>query len=489
MSSPSGRLTSSELQLNKAGSRARPATSATPEPSGLEPQSNPAKLGQGLGLGASSMNGNGDSESEELWPKGNMPKSHRPRRHSYGDMLTTQQAFWHCMTLVLGLGTLTIPYVLREMGWLALVFLAVLAWLSSYTAKLLCACIDHVPEAAAGRGIVRVLNTYPDIGEAAFGRHGRTFVSYVLYVDLVASSALFLVFIATNLAEIFPGVLAPTSWILLAGASLLPTVWLKLQKLTFLSALGSYIMMSLVVAVLYAAVSSAPESLEGNEYHLARFRIQTAGNMIFAFAMHGTFLTIYRDMRHPSEIGQLVSKVYLWGYFLKFLVGSTGYYLFAQHTSDQITLNLPMAWLKTGVTLAVTLKKWLTYALPLEPVAMELEQRNGRSVLVRSGLVLLTVVMALFLPYFGLFQSLIGSLCAGFLVLVFPLAFYLQLFGHKLSRRSRLAHAVLLALCVLLVALASYRSLEDAVLLWSNSSAPAADASVNANAGADSAVV
>jgi len=402
-----------------------------------------------------------------LWPKGSKAKSHRPRKFSYGDMLTTRQAFWHCMTLVLGLGTLTIPYALKETGWAGLILLAALAWLSSYTAKLLCTCVDYVPEGEAGRDVVKVLYTYTDVGEAAYGRRGKLFVNLILFVDLVASSALFLVFIATNMAEMYPGLLTLTQWIVLTALTLMPTVLLKLQKLTFLSALGSYIMLALVVAVVYAAISTAPSSLVNNEYHLVRFKVGAAGNMIFAFAMHGTLLTIYRDMRSPNEAGALFDRVYLSGYILKFLVGSTGYYLFAQNTSDQVTLNLPIPWLRSFITLSVTLKKWLTYALPLEPVAIEMEQNtNGRSTMIRCGLVLLTVVMALFLPYFGLFQSLVGSLCAGFLVLIFPLAFYLKLHGNKLTRRSRLIHLFLLFLSSVLVAIASYQSLKEAWMMW-----------------------
>jgi len=409
---------------------------------------------------------------EDSWPKDKLNKTNRPRRFSHADLLTTRQAFWHCMTLVLGLGTLTMPYVLKQLGWSGLISLAFLAWLSAYTAKLLCVCIDYVPPGEAGRGgVVRVLNTYPDIGEAAYGAMGRSFVNYILYIDLVASSALFLVFIATNLSEIFPGVFTPTLWIILCAVTLLPTVWLKLQKLTFLSALGSYIMLGMVVAVLYAAISAAPESLENNHYSFARFEVQALGNMIFAFACHGTLLTIYRDMRNPADAPTLFNQVYACGYLLKFLVGGTGYYLLAQNTSDQITLDLPIVWLKTLITLAVTAKKWLTYALPLEPVAMaiELDRYQGeRSIGVRSGLVALTVAMAVFLPYFGLFQSLIGALCAGFLVLIFPILFYLKLFGHKLTTKSKYIHGGLLILSVVLVTIASYKCLEEAYDLWTS---------------------
>ncbi len=64
----------------------------------------------------------------------------------------------------------------------------------AHTAKLLCVCIDYVADEAAGRGIVQVLNNYPVIGEAAYGRRGWLFVELILQVDLVANSTLLLVF-------------------------------------------------------------------------------------------------------------------------------------------------------------------------------------------------------------------------------------------------------------------------------------------------------
>ena len=42
------------------------------------------------------------------------------------------------------------------------------------------------------------------------------------------------------------------------------------------------------------------------------------------FACHGTLLTIYRDMRKPSEVGGLFNQIYLTGYLLKVIVGVTG---------------------------------------------------------------------------------------------------------------------------------------------------------------------
>lgn len=389
--------------------------------------------------------------------------------------LTTNQAFWHCLSLVLGLGTLTIPYTLKGLGWSGVLLLAILAYLSSHTAKLLCYCVDY----NTAHGKISYLNSYPDIGEAAFGKYGRAFVTFVLYLDLVASSALFLVFIATNLHTLFPDIMDRTQWIVFISFTLLPTVWLKLQKLSWLSTLGSYLMLALVVTVVYATFSATPESFELNEYHFAKFEPSALGNLVFAFACHGTLITIYREMSKPSDVGRLFDRVYFTGFLVKCVVGITGYYLFAQNTKDQITLNLPIPWLRTAITLALTLKNWLTYALPLEPVAVDCEKlsfirgddinnRFGnliRILIFRSILVAMTTILALWLPYFGLFQSLIGSLCAGFLVLVFPEAFYIKLYGRSMSKAKWWMHIFLLVLFTILVILAVYGTIQEAIEL------------------------
>jgi len=295
-------------------------------------------------------------------------------------------------------------------------------------------------------------------------------VEVVLYVDLVASSALFLVFIATNLNGLFPWIpLDRFQWIILTTMSLLPTIHMKLSNLSYLSKIGSYVMIALVLGILYAVIAAAPEDLEGNEYDLAKFEMAAIGNIVFAFACHGTLLTIYRRMENPADVDKLFDQVYATGYLLKFLVGATGYFLFAQNVGDQVTLNLPQEWLKIIVTVAVTLKKWLTYALPLEPVAIAAEEKwKDKTITIRTGLVILTALLALCLPYFGLFQSLVGSVCAGFLVLIFPLVFYLKLYGHKLSKFLFWAHAALLVFCVLLMIVATYDSLAQAQELFEN---------------------
>lgn len=71
------------------------------------------------------------------------------------------------INVLCGVGLLTTPYALKEGGWLSILLLFLLGLIAFYTGILLKKCLDSSPE----------LQTYPDIGFAAFGMTGRIFVS------------------------------------------------------------------------------------------------------------------------------------------------------------------------------------------------------------------------------------------------------------------------------------------------------------------------
>ena len=82
------------------------------------------------------------------------------------------------MNVLCGVGILSTPYAVKEGGWVGLSILIIFAVLSFYTGILLRYCLDSAPG----------LETYPDIGQAAFGTAGR----FAISVSLPHSIPLFL---------------------------------------------------------------------------------------------------------------------------------------------------------------------------------------------------------------------------------------------------------------------------------------------------------
>lgn len=71
------------------------------------------------------------------------------------------------INVLCGVGILSTPYAAKEGGWLGLSILFIFGILSFYTGLLLRSCLDSEPG----------LETYPDIGQAAFGTAGRIAIS------------------------------------------------------------------------------------------------------------------------------------------------------------------------------------------------------------------------------------------------------------------------------------------------------------------------
>ncbi|KAL0309885.1 UNVERIFIED_CONTAM: Amino acid transporter AVT1E [Sesamum radiatum] len=300
-----------------------------------------------------------------------------------------------------GIGILSTPYALKEGGWFSILILFILGTITCYTGILLKRCLESSPH----------LQTYPDIGQAAFGLCGR--------ICIASSCVEFLIMMSDNLAASFPNVQMDVAGIHLdsyqvcAIAStlvILPTVWLRnLSLLSFISAGGVVTLALVVVCLLWVGVATdVGFHPSGKALDYTKLPI-TIGIYSFCYGSHSVFPNIYSSMKAPSRFPSVLVISFLVAASLYAGVAVCGFLMFGEATNPQFTLNLPTNFVASDIAgWSVIVAPLTKFGLSITPVALGIEEllpaaqlrSHTMSVLIRTCLVVSTLVVALAVPYF-----------------------------------------------------------------------------------------
>lgn len=389
-----------------------------------------------------------------------------PSRHcSYG------QAVLNGINVLCGVGILSTPYAAKEGGWIGLSVLLIFAIISFYTGLLLRSCLDSEPE----------LETYPDIGQAAFGTTGRIAISIVLYVELYACCIEYIILEGDNLSSLFPSAHlnlggidldSHTLFAVITALAVLPTVWLRdLSVLSYISAGGVVASVLVVLCLLWVGVDDVGFQSKGNALNLATFPV-AIGLYGYCYSGHAVFPNIYTSMANPNQFPAVLLACF--GICTVLYAGAAvmGYTMFGEAILSQFTLNLPQELVATKIAVWTTVVNPFTkYALTISPVAMSLEElipsNHAKSYLysifIRTGLVLSTLVIGLSVPFFGLVMSLIGSLLTMLVTLILPCVCFLRILRGKVTRIQAALCITIITVGVVCSGIGTYSALAEIV--------------------------
>ncbi|KAL3838302.1 hypothetical protein ACJIZ3_022893 [Penstemon smallii] len=404
---------------------------------------------------------------------------------------SNRQAVINGMNVLCGVGILSTPYAVKQGGWLGLTVLMIFAVLSYYTGILLRCCLDSQPG----------LQTYPDIGQAAFGTTGRIVISIILYVELYACCVEYIILEGDNLSSLFPnahlnfGVFDLNSqhlFALLTTLAVLPTVWLRdMSVLSYISA-GGVIASILVVACLFwvGLVDQVGFETKGTTLNLSTLPV-AIGLYGYCYSGHAVFPNIYSSMENPSQYPFVLLMSFGICTLMYAGVAVLGYLMFGESTQSQFTLNMPKDLIASKIAVWTTVVNPFTkypfhdsttfvmvcsltintYALTLSPVAMSLEElipsRHAKShmysILIRTALVISTLLVGLSIPFFGLVMALIGSLLTMLVTLILPCACYLSILRGKISIFQGSMCVLVIGVGVISSALGSYSAVSKII--------------------------
>jgi len=157
---------------------------------------------------------------------------------------------------------------------------------------------------------------------------------------------------------------------------------------------------------------------------------------VYAFEGIGMVLPLELEAKYKDKFGRalglamgLISIMY--GAF-----GLLGYMAYGEETKDIITTNLGTGVVSTLVQLGLAINLFFTFPLMMQPVYEVVERRlcsSRYSVWVRWATVLVVTLVALLVPNFADFLSLVGSSVCVVLGFVLPSLFHLQAFKNELS--------------------------------------------------------
>lgn len=336
-----------------------------------------------------------------------------------------------------GVGILSVPYALASGGWLSLIFLFIIAISTYYTSLLIQRCMDIDPTIAS----------YPDIGERAFGSIGRMLVSTTMNVELYMVVTGFLILEGDNLQNLFGDIqvelfgLATIGgkqfFVIIISLIILPTVWLNnMSILSYISASGVVASIVLLGSILWAAAFDGI-GFQANGAEFINWKGMPTAISLYAFCYcaHPVFPTLYTSMINPKKFSKVMFVCFLLCTISYASMAIVGYLMFGSSVLSQITLNLPTNKISSKVAIYTTLINPIAkYGLMIKPVENTIENQlpihynsRGCRLLIRTALVITTVIVALAIPLFGYLMSLVGAFLSVTASIVLPCLCFLKI--------------------------------------------------------------
>ncbi|KAI9229230.1 MAG: transmembrane amino acid transporter protein-domain-containing protein [Piptocephalis tieghemiana] len=343
-----------------------------------------------------------------------------------------------------GSGTLSLPLAFKQAGWFGIFVLLWCCIMATYCGRLLIKCLYYKEG--------KRLQGFPEVAQAAFGIPGKYFVGIFYNSILLGGPILYLILSATNMHQMLEPYNVGVSvkvWIVIWGCALLPPlIFFKTMKdVTLFGFFGAFATIFTIIVVSIAALVNWGKAGHPQAVHhpaLSKELPTALGTIAFSYGGNVVLPHVQQVMKHPKAWSWVypmaifsVTAVYL-------LMGVVGYYVYGDDVVSPVYNNLPDSWYKTMSIIVITIHVLLATPIFLTSFSLEVEEifkidRKHRSAtvefilraIVRTLAMAFVVVIGVVVPYFSDFMAFLGALSEGLLTFVFPVAFYIRLYGFR----------------------------------------------------------
>lgn len=180
------------------------------------------------------------------------------------------------------------------------------------------------------------------------------------------------------------------------------------------------------------------------------------GIAVFNFEGNGVILNLHSSMKEPEKFEPLMRRVIIAVIFILVIFAVCSYEAFGYKINDMVTLNLPHDNLTSTVQLMYCLALLGSYPLQIIP-AIDITEKTqcfqalplpeclqnypfAKNIILRTLIVILTAVLAMIIPKFGLFINLSGAFACTALAFILPVLMYNTLHMDEMSITRKRIH-------------------------------------------------
>lgn len=350
----------------------------------------------------------------------------------------------HMLISFVGAGVLGLPFAFSVFGLGgALIVMPIIGAVSTYAMVIIVSCKIALEKQG------KLVRGYGDIGFGVSGRPGAIAVDSMIVLTQVAFCCAYLIFIGENANSVIPTV-SSNVWIAacIPGLALL-VLYRHIKSLSPFALMADIAnLCGILVVISYDLKQFNIHETVESDHTLDALRLSLVssklpyfvGVALYCYEGMGVILHIHESMEHKESFNKVlvgtmfvVTSVYL-------IFGTLGYLAYGQETREIITLNLGGGLATDIVKMSLSLALYLTYPLMMFPVFSIVETTSRvipRSTLFKSFLrilmVIASVIIAIAIPNFGDFISLVGAGACAALALVLPAYFHNRLLQGSLS--------------------------------------------------------
>ena len=377
------------------------------------------------------------------------------------------KTFANVFIAIVGAGVLGLPYAFKRTGWL----MGVITLFS--VAALITHCMMLLVRIRRKLGVANI-GSFGDLGFAVCGPLGRFLVDILIILSQAGFCVGYLIFIGTTLANLFnPNTImalrhvAPKS-LYIWGCFPFQLGLNSIKTLTHLAPLSIFadvVDLGAMAVVIFEdvkiAVEQRPDVVAFGGMSVFFYGMGVA---VYAFEGVGMVLPLESEMKDKEKFGKVLALsmgviALIFGAF-----GVLGYMAFGDGTMDIITANLGAGLVTSLVKLGLCINLFFTFPLMMNPVFEIVERRFWSGmycVWLRWLLVLAVTLVALLVPNFADFLSLVGSSVCCALGFVLPALFYLMVFKDEIGWKQQIFNSGIVLLGVVLAVSGTWSSLSE----------------------------